>query len=780
MFHSPKRKQGIDNQQVEEQQPDSNSKEKEKKDEEDIENDLNEAEEYELEFDDEKYILKTGYSKKKDAIYLKIKPILNDNENNEDKNTIIFYEGIFSSDDLTKLCKSFRMYDSIEEIYSAFGVIFEEKKAYIKQNNENEKDDNLLYLVIVVGSATGKEDEICLNLNRKEIKIAVKKKTEENNNNNENNNNSANNNLTNQVIQCNCALKEKEINLKIEKIEKELRAENFELKNEIFYLKDDINRYRKTIDANKKEIKNLKTQIKDLKTLLDDKIKNLTDKINNSINTTNNGASNTNINTNINNDNINNKSESNMLKSNSKSHKEIKIFEPKNDNGTKNNETSTNAKKALNKSNKKNNNNQNKNNNKIASIIPAVKAANNLEKKINSKREEYQQLKAAYATKYNPNKEKSSFREFLKQKKNEMAAGKNNTPLDIIESTSDDIIEKKNNKFLKKNKTNIHMNNRFNREISVSQSLDIDNLKCILKEDIEKEKKKEKGKKDEKLLKKEKEIDKEKKNEVDGENDDKDYEEEENLKTHKYQKTDINQKNEDEEDEDEDEDLKEDNDSPRLKTSYDFNRGEKIDQFKFDFDLNVKKLLEDNVSKIKIAEKVNKMNRRIINNVEELQLIENQLLKNYPDTKDIEYNLIYRASEDGDTAEKFHEKCDHISFTLTVIKNTDGNKFGGYTEESWEGENVSKKDFNSFCFSLSKNKIYTVKPDKSAIICDPNLGPSFGSPFFHILDKFFTDGGVCYTKDKCGYNGQDTDFEICNGKEDFDIQEIEIYKVNFN
>ena len=39
----------------------------------------------------------------------------------------------------------------------------------------------------------------------------------------------------------------------------------------------------------------------------------------------------------------------------------------------------------------------------------------------------------------------------------------------------------------------------------------------------------------------------------------------------------------------------------------------------------------------------------------ELQLIENQLFKNYPDTKDIEYTLLYRATEDGDKSDLIND-----------------------------------------------------------------------------------------------------------------------------
>ena len=769
MFHSPKRKYIPDNNTIEEPHSESNSKEIEIKDE-DFENNLNEVEEYELEFDDEKYLLKTGYSKDKDSIFLKIKPL--DNKNIDNKNIVIFYEGLFSSTDLTKLCKSFRMYDSIEEIFSAFCVIFENKKAYLKQNNENEneKDDTSLNLVIVVGSATGKEDEICLSLKKKEIKVVVEEKKEENNNINDNTNNNMNNNTSGSQVQCNCALKEKEINLRIEKIEKDLRNENYELKNEIFYLKDDINRYKKIIDGNKKDIKNLKTQIKDLKSLLEEKIRTLTDKVNstNVINTT---SVNTNINTNISNDNnTSNKKDNTNYDSNLNINKELKENN-KMEIPVKSNVPSSNSKKNINQLSKKNTV-QNKTNNKLSLINSTAKYTKNLEKKINTKREQYQQMKAAYTAKYNnQNKDKGSFGEFLRQKKS-LAAGKVNQSLEIKEPINDnkDKDKEKNNKVFHKNNTNFVPENT---KVKVSQSVVINKNKFEIKDD-EKEKEYENEKENEIDNDEENGHKIENENDVENEDNYKDYVEEENLNINDN----INNDYEDEE-KHESRNVKEDTDLCRLKT-YDLNRGEKIDQWKFDFDLNVKKLLEDNESKLKLAEKINKMNRRIINNVEELQLIENQLLKNYPDTKDIEYNLIYRGSEDGDKAEIFHEKCDNTSFTLTVIKNTDGNKFGGYTEEGWEGENTSKKDFNSFCFSLTKNKIYTVKPDKSAIICDPNLGPSFGSPLFHILDEYFTNGGMCYPKDKCGYSGQDSDFEICNGQEEFEIQEIEIYKINFN
>ena len=50
--------------------------------------------------------------------------------------------------------------------------------------------------------------------------------------------------------------------------------------------------------------------------------------------------------------------------------------------------------------------------------------------------------------------------------------------------------------------------------------------------------------------------------------------------------------------------------------------------------------------------------------------------------------LLFRGSEDGFTAEKFHKLCDAKGPTLTVIKserNYEGKDFifGGYTSLSW-------------------------------------------------------------------------------------------------
>lgn len=95
--------------------------------------------------------------------------------------------------------------------------------------------------------------------------------------------------------------------------------------------------------------------------------------------------------------------------------------------------------------------------------------------------------------------------------------------------------------------------------------------------------------------------------------------------------------------------------------------------------------------------------------------------------------LIYRASRDGFGAQDFHRRCDGVPDTLTVIKATSGNIFGGFTQKSWRSSNVSWiTDENSFIFSLvnKENKPFKaigLKDSENGIYSRSDTGPSFGS-----------------------------------------------------
>ena len=632
-----------------------------------------------LEFKNQIYDLNFGYTNKNNLLFFELFPTSIDSLLN-----LYYYKGIFTYNDLTKLCKSFKMYNSIKEIFSSFCIIFQNKKASLKINENNSFD-----LILFVNSTTGKEEEVCFPLKRKNVI-----KDDINN------------------IDSKWEEKEKELNEKMENLEKSLKKENFELKNEIFTLKDDINRYVKTIDSNKKEIKNLKDQIKDLKNLFEEKIKNLTEQSN--LN---------NIKININSDIIqdnNNNNEKNNVKSEKKEinknmgqkiKKEVKTT----DISEKTNSHKINNKNNLVKDNKKKFNKIDNNHNKFKK---------NQENMKNNKREIHKQLKEENKKKLNNNKvkPKPSFNEFSKQKKIKDVKNKNNNRLaksftlennliinDKAKEIYDDKDNENNEEEYKSGKKNNIINNNGENNINEDENNKYNNL-----------------------------SDKEKEKKID----------EENVYLKKNKTNEIS-------------------------------RSDMIDESPKDFNMNVKKLLEDNEIKSRFTEKLNYMNFRIITRVEELQLIENQILKGDPKIKNIEYNLIYRSIEDGDFAQNFYAKC-NVSNNLILFKTRSGMKFGRYTKESWEAENILKKDKNAFSFCLNNNKIYEVEEDKAAIICDENLGPYFGDKFFGIFNDFLKEGRFYYKKDNCEYSGLKEDFEITKRMDESFIEEIEAYQLKFD
>ncbi len=68
--------------------------------------------------------------------------------------------------------------------------------------------------------------------------------------------------------------------------------------------------------------------------------------------------------------------------------------------------------------------------------------------------------------------------------------------------------------------------------------------------------------------------------------------------------------------------------------------------------------------------------------------------------KDQKWELKYRASRDGFKATYFHAKCDGVPNTLTVIKSTHGNIFGGFTEKPWTSVECVVSDHKAYIFSL--------------------------------------------------------------------------------
>jgi hypothetical protein len=160
--------------------------------------------------------------------------------------------------------------------------------------------------------------------------------------------------------------------------------------------------------------------------------------------------------------------------------------------------------------------------------------------------------------------------------------------------------------------------------------------------------------------------------------------------------------------------------------------------------------------------------------------------KLFEDFKDKQFTLLWRGTRDGFAACDFHSRCDGHANTLTVILDTKGNIFGGFTPVEWDSKSSSKADpsVRSFLFTLKnphkfparRFALKAAKKDK-AIYC----GSGFGAHFYDIgvFDNCNTNTnswthffGQTYTND-AGLDGK----TFFTGSRDFQVKEIEVFEI---
>lgn len=91
---------------------------------------------------------------------------------------------------------------------------------------------------------------------------------------------------------------------------------------------------------------------------------------------------------------------------------------------------------------------------------------------------------------------------------------------------------------------------------------------------------------------------------------------------------------------------------------------------------------DDDLLKAKIARFKEVLDTNIMK-YDELNLIETGVQKK-KNKKINKYTLLFKASRDGYRSSNFHSKCDGYSNTLTLVESTDGKRFGGFTDASWD------------------------------------------------------------------------------------------------
>jgi hypothetical protein len=156
--------------------------------------------------------------------------------------------------------------------------------------------------------------------------------------------------------------------------------------------------------------------------------------------------------------------------------------------------------------------------------------------------------------------------------------------------------------------------------------------------------------------------------------------------------------------------------------------------------------------------------------------------------------LRWRGSRDGFRASEFHLRCDGHGNTLTVVLDTEGNVFGGFTPVTWKLQNpetsarprIPADDGRdrSFLFTVKNPhnipaRRFALKSEGQAhaIFCVPGVGPCFGWDFRVCDDCNRTRGN--YTTIGRGYVN-DTGWEpelVFTGSRHFTVKETEVFEV---
>ena len=176
---------------------------------------------------------------------------------------------------------------------------------------------------------------------------------------------------------------------------------------------------------------------------------------------------------------------------------------------------------------------------------------------------------------------------------------------------------------------------------------------------------------------------------------------------------------------------------------------------------------------------------KIIDKKEDLQFIYNRLVNDDENLrqKKIKYNLLYRATRDGDSSINFHNKVDNKKSLLSIIKTKKGMKFGFYMEQPYKKTGNWEKDNKSFIYSLNRKKIYNIKEGAYSFYDYPSDMILLYSNSININDNCLSNPNS-YTCTKSNadvsFYGFEKDYELNNGEQNFTIQEMETFQISFN
>ncbi len=143
--------------------------------------------------------------------------------------------------------------------------------------------------------------------------------------------------------------------------------------------------------------------------------------------------------------------------------------------------------------------------------------------------------------------------------------------------------------------------------------------------------------------------------------------------------------------------------------------------------------------------------------------------------------MLFNSAKDGDRSSSFHYHCDGVFPTITVILDTSGRRFGGFSTQNWCQSSVGasySRAPNSFIFNLSNKQKFELNDPffNNAIYRHNSYGPTFGNGYDLYLADQCRSSANC-SCNKSAYNTGNTNLIGGNGSTSFQVSYYEVYQV---
>ena len=140
------------------------------------------------------------------------------------------------------------------------------------------------------------------------------------------------------------------------------------------------------------------------------------------------------------------------------------------------------------------------------------------------------------------------------------------------------------------------------------------------------------------------------------------------------------------------------------------------------------------------------------------------------------YELIYRATEHGDSNSVSFNKCKNIPNLLWIMKDKNNNIFGCFNSIAIQKNSAYSKDSNCFLYSLNRNKKYlpNLNIPNNIYHCNSHLIELGANAKWEFVvgDKFLSTNSVTFTNNSI-FNHN---LELCNTSP-VSLDELEVFRI---